>query len=117
LATAGLGDAAFEGVPGPVGIGRSRFGLAEQVAEVEEMLLGGRAFGEIGPLSYGDEFLREHARPMSQRATGRRVDGPVILLLPREGGKANWPAVLQFSPNSLSPKHRAAQLSYYEPDD
>ena len=81
------------------------------------MLLGGRAFGEVGPLPFGDELLREHARPMSQWATGRRVDGVVILLLPSEGGKANWPAVLQFSHDSLSPKHQAAQLSYYEPHD
>jgi hypothetical protein len=35
-------------------------GLAEQVAEVEEKLLGGQAFGEVGPLPCGDELLRQN---------------------------------------------------------
>lgn len=37
--------AAFEHVPGSVGIGGCRFGLAEQFAEVEEVLLAGAALG------------------------------------------------------------------------
>ena len=58
LAAVGLADAALEGVPGAVGIGLGRLGLAEQVAQIEKVLLVGGAFGEIGRLPLGDEFLR-----------------------------------------------------------
>jgi len=33
--------------------------LAEQVAEIKEMLLGGGAFGEVGPLPFGDELFAD----------------------------------------------------------
>jgi hypothetical protein len=84
LAAAGLGHAALEGVPGAVRVDRGGLGLAEQVAEIEKMLLGGRAFGEIGPLPFGDEVLREHARPFSKGPNRMRRDGGVILLLADE---------------------------------
>ncbi len=41
LASLGFADAAFEGVPGAFGVGGGRFGLAEEIAEVEEVLLAG----------------------------------------------------------------------------
>ncbi len=50
----------FEGVPGAVGIGLGRFGLAEQLAQVEEVLLAGAALGEGHTLPFGDELLRGH---------------------------------------------------------
>jgi hypothetical protein len=53
-------NAALEGVPGAVGIGLGGFGLAQQIAKVEKMLLGRGALGEVGSFPLGDEFLRRH---------------------------------------------------------
>jgi hypothetical protein len=44
------------------GIGGRRLGLAQDLAEIEKMLLVGTPLGEIGPLPLGDELLRRHAR-------------------------------------------------------
>ena len=60
FAAAGLMNAALERVPGAVGIGLGRIRLLQQIAEVEEMLLGGAALGQIGSFPLGDEFLRSH---------------------------------------------------------
>ena len=60
LAAAGFADAAFEGVEGAFGVGRGGLGLAEHVAQVEEMLLASAPLGKIGSLPLGDEFLRSH---------------------------------------------------------
>jgi hypothetical protein len=60
LAPAGFANATLESVIGAIGIGRGRFLLAEQVAQVEEVLLGGAPLGEFGSLPLGDEFLRRH---------------------------------------------------------
>jgi hypothetical protein len=51
----GFIDAALECVPSALGVGGGRFGLAEEVAEVEEMLLAGAALGELSGLSFLDE--------------------------------------------------------------
>jgi hypothetical protein len=58
LSAARLADAAFKGIEGAVGVGGGRFGLIEQVAEIEKVLLAGAAFGEVGLLPLGDEILR-----------------------------------------------------------
>ena len=42
-AAGGLADAAFEGVPGAFGVGLGGLGLAEEFAEIEEVLLAGAA--------------------------------------------------------------------------
>lgn len=60
LTTFGFADAALEAVPGAVGVGGGRFGLAEELAEVEKVLLAGGPLGELGGLPLGDEFLRCH---------------------------------------------------------
>ena len=60
LAAAGLVDAALERVPGALRVGGRRLGLLEQLAEIEEMLLGGAALGELRLLPLGDELLRGH---------------------------------------------------------
>ena len=57
----GFVNAAFEGIPGTFRVGGGRLGLAQQVAQVEEVLLIGTPLGEIGPLPLGDELLRRHA--------------------------------------------------------
>jgi hypothetical protein len=62
FAAAGLVDAALEGVPGTVRIGGGGFGLPEQFAEVEKVLLGSTALGEIGLLLLGNEILGSHKR-------------------------------------------------------
>ena len=40
--------------------GSGRLGLAEEVAQVEEVLLGGGALGKLGSFPLGDELLRRH---------------------------------------------------------
>jgi hypothetical protein len=72
LAAFGFVDAAFEGVPGAVGVGGGRFGLAQQVAEVAEVLLVGAALGERGGLPFLDEFL---GRQRWDWGLGNRVEG------------------------------------------
>ncbi len=54
----GFADTAFEGVPSAFGIGGGRFGLAEEVAEVEEVLLACAALGELSGLPLLNEFVR-----------------------------------------------------------
>ena len=58
VAAVGFVDAAFEGVPRAVGVGLGGLGLAEEVAEVEKMLLAGAALGKRDGLPLGDELLR-----------------------------------------------------------
>ncbi len=62
LAAVGFLDAALERVPRAFGVGGGRLGLAEQVAEVEEVLLAGAALGELRRLPLLDEFVRGHER-------------------------------------------------------
>jgi len=50
-----LAGAFLEGVVGAVGVGGRRGGLAEDGAEVEEVLLGGAALGERAALPLGNE--------------------------------------------------------------
>jgi len=57
-------DAALEGVRGPLGIGLGRLGLAQQVADVAEVLLAGAPLGQGGALPLGDELARGHRRPL-----------------------------------------------------
>ena len=52
-----LVDAALEGVPGAFRIGLSGRRLAEELAEVEEMLVAGRSLAERRALPFGDELL------------------------------------------------------------
>jgi hypothetical protein len=52
LAALGFAHAAFERVPGAVRIGRGGLGLAEEIAQVEEMLLRGAALRQVGPLPF-----------------------------------------------------------------
>ena len=62
VAAAALRGAPLEGEPLAVGVGLGGLGVAEQFAEVEEVLLGGGAFrqGDTGPLL--DEFVNVHGR-------------------------------------------------------
>ncbi len=60
-------DAALEGVPGPFRIGGRRLGLAEQLAQVEEVLLSRAALGEVGGFPLGDELLGRHAAAWPNR--------------------------------------------------
>src|SRR5437870_3194501 len=60
LAAVRFMGAALEGVPGALRIDGRRLGLAEQLAQVQELLLRGRALGELGLLPLGNEFLRRH---------------------------------------------------------
>ncbi len=62
LTAFGFVDAAFEGVPGAVGIGGGGLGLAEQIAEVEEVLLAGAALGERDGLPFLDELVGRPGR-------------------------------------------------------
>ena len=61
VAAAGLGDALLEGetLAGRIVLGRGR--VFEQTAEIEKMLLRGRALGERDRLPFVDELLRGHA--------------------------------------------------------
>jgi hypothetical protein len=81
-------------LPGAVGVGGCGLGLAEQVAELEEMLLGRRAFREVGPLLLGDELLRELCASVERRATRIRVDDVVILLLAQQPGQRDSERVI-----------------------
>ena len=72
VAAVGLVDAALEGVPGAVGVGLGRLGLAEQVAQVEEVLLAGGALGERHLLPLGDEFLRSHPGERRRRGAAEK---------------------------------------------
>ncbi len=65
VAAAALGGPFFEGKDLAGGVGFSRLGVADQFAEVEEMLLVGGALGEIGGSPFGDESGRRHATVMS----------------------------------------------------
>jgi len=60
LAAGRLADSALERVPGAVGIGGGRGRLPQQGTEIEKMLLAGAAFGEVGALPLGSEFVRRH---------------------------------------------------------
>lgn len=62
VAAVGFMDAAFESVPGAVGVGFGGFGLAEELAQVEEVLLASAAFGEISGLPFVDKFVGRHAQ-------------------------------------------------------
>lgn len=57
VAACGLADAAFERVPRAFRIGLGGLLLAEQLAEVEEVFMASRAFGELGGAPFGDELL------------------------------------------------------------
>jgi hypothetical protein len=54
---AGL-HAFLERVPRALGVGRGRLGLAQEIAQVEKMLLAGRAFAERDALPLANELLR-----------------------------------------------------------
>jgi len=51
---------ALERVPSALGVGMRWFRLAQKIAQVKKMLLGGAAFGQVGFLPRGNEFLRSH---------------------------------------------------------
>lgn len=53
----GFVDAAFERVPSAFGIGFRGLGLAEELAEVEEVLLASATLGERNVLPFLDEFV------------------------------------------------------------
>ncbi len=55
-----LANTAFECVPRAFRVGRGGLGLAEEVTEVEEMLLAGAALGELGGLPFLNEFVWGH---------------------------------------------------------
>jgi hypothetical protein len=62
-------DAAFEGVPAAVGVGVGGFGLGEEVAEVEEVLLVAAALREAIAGPFVDEFVRGYGgRSMGEGA-------------------------------------------------
>ncbi len=61
VAALGFSHAAFERIPGAFGVGSGGFGLAQQVAEVEEVLLAGAALGELRGLPFLDEFVGERS--------------------------------------------------------
>lgn len=61
----GLVDALLEGEPLARWIGLGGFGVVEQFAQVEKVLLTGGAFGEIGLLPLGDELLRSYVESLS----------------------------------------------------
>ena len=55
-------DTALERVPSAFGVGGGRLGLAKEVAEIEEVLLAGAAFGELNGLPLLDEFVWSQSR-------------------------------------------------------
>jgi len=63
IPSAGLVNAALEGEGGALWIGLRRLGVAEKVAQVQEMLLAGGPLRETDPLPLGHELLRCHGRP------------------------------------------------------
>jgi hypothetical protein len=70
FAAAVLRGAALEGEGLTRRISRRRFRVAEHFAEIEEMLLRGRALGERDFAPLGDEFGGRHvARPLLSQAT------------------------------------------------
>lgn len=70
-----LVDAALERVPGAVGVGCSRRRLAEELAEIEEVLVAGGALGEFRGLPLRDELLRRHEWIQSSSAMGSVMNG------------------------------------------
>ena len=68
VAAAGLGDALLEGemVADRIVLGRGR--VLDETAEVEKMLLRGRALGERDRLPFADEVLRGHAADDGERS-------------------------------------------------
>ncbi|MGC4108307.1 MAG: hypothetical protein QM753_18455 [Thermomicrobiales bacterium] len=73
IAAAGLGGAALEGIEGAFGVGLGGGVDAEDVAEIEEVLLGGGAFLEGDADPFLLEFDGEHAAcgPRQGRGCGR----------------------------------------------
>jgi hypothetical protein len=76
-ASVALVHAPFEAIPSSLGIGGGGFGLAEEFAEVEKVLLAGGPFLEIDGLPLGDEFLRCHA--LFRTGRSGREKGAAIL--------------------------------------
>jgi hypothetical protein len=58
----GFVDAALESVEGAIRINLGGLGLAQKLAQVQEMLLIGAAFGEIGAFPFVNKLLRGHGR-------------------------------------------------------
>ena len=85
LAAFGFMDAALERVPGAFRVGGGGLGLAEQVAEVEEVLLAGAALGERDGLPLLDEFVRSH--PAKLRRRGAAEERTVIITRAGVAGK------------------------------
>ena len=69
----GFSDAAFEGVPRAFGVGLRGLGLAQEVAEVEEMLLAGAALGERDGLPFLNEFVGGQGRRLRISDWGFRI--------------------------------------------
>ena len=70
VAAAGLERALLEGIPSALGIGLARRGLIQHAAEVDELRLRCRAFGQLDILPLGDEFVWRHGFGLRQ---GRRA--------------------------------------------
>jgi hypothetical protein len=73
LAAFGLAHAPLEAVPGAFRISRGWLGLAEQLAQIEKMLLAGGALRQLHRLPLGDELLGRHGEePRMGRAEQMR---------------------------------------------
>ena len=60
LAAVGFLDALLEGVPGAFGVHFGGFGLVQEFAQVQEVLLTGAALGKVRLSPLGDELLGGH---------------------------------------------------------
>ena len=61
----GFANAALECVPRACGVGGGRFGLAEEVAEIEKVLLASTVLGELSGLPLSNEFVWGHGGLMT----------------------------------------------------
>ena len=78
---AALGDASLEGEGRAFGVGRGRGGVAEEGAEVEEVLLRGGALGEVDLAPLANEVGRRHVAGASRGCGEARRFSPVVLVL------------------------------------